>query len=113
MHELGICFEITKIAQKYAADNKLSLIKTITVQIGEASTVVPAFLSECFPAATDGTPLKDTELVIEVIKATGYCLKCSHVYNLVEHNKICPFCGSNQYEMINGREFLIKSIQGI
>ena len=57
MHELGIVFEIKKQVEKTAAENELRLqdIAKVVVEVGEASSVVPSYLKECWPAAIEVT----------------------------------------------------------
>ena len=69
MHELGIVFEIQKRVTAVAEENGLSLrdIAQVVVEVGEASTIVPRYLKECWPAATDGTEMENNGVYLEVI----------------------------------------------
>jgi len=112
MHELGIVFEIQKRVSAVAAENGLALsdIAQVVVEVGEASTIVPRYLKECWPAATDGTEMESAELVVELIVARVQCKKCQTVYEYLKNNKKCPNCGAWECVMVSGQEFNIKEI---
>ena len=112
MHELGIVFEIQKRVSAVAEENGLALsdIAQVVVEVGEASTIVPRYLKECWPAATDGTEMEHAELVVEILIAKVRCKKCGEVYEYLKNNKKCPVCGAWECTMVTGQEFNIKEI---
>ena len=112
MHELGIVFEIQKRVSAVAEENGLALsdIAQVVVEVGEASTIVPRYLKECWPAATDGTEMEHAELVVEILIAKVRCKKCGEVYEYLKNNKKCPDCGAWECVMVTGQEFNIKEI---
>ena len=112
MHELGIVFEIQKRVSAVAEENGLELrdIASVVVEVGEASTIVPRYLKECWPAATDGTEMENAELVVELLIAKVRCKKCGTVYEYLKNNKKCPVCGAWECVMVTGQEFNIKEI---
>ena len=112
MHELGIVFEIQKRVSAVAEENGLALrdIAQVVVEVGEASTIVPRYLKECWPAATDGTEMEHAELVVEILIAKVRCKKCGEVYEYLKNNKKCPVCGAWECVMVTGQEFNIKEI---
>jgi hydrogenase nickel incorporation protein HypA/HybF len=112
MHELGIVFEIQKRVTAVAEENGLALsdIAQVVVEVGEASTIVPRYLKECWPAATDGTEMEHAELVVEVLIAKVRCKKCGEIYEYLKNNKKCPVCGAWECTMVTGQEFNIKEI---
>lgn len=112
MHELGIVINIAETVEKFARENDVSQVASITLQVGELSSIVPHYLLECFPAAVDRSELlRDTELKIEILEANCMCRKCNKVYSFMENRKICPLCGKEDTEIISGREFFIKEIE--
>jgi hydrogenase nickel incorporation protein HypA/HybF len=112
MHELGIVFEFIKRVQAIAAENDLPEedIAAVVVEVGEASTIVPKYLKECWPAATDGTAMEQAELEVEIITATVQCKDCHTVYEYLNNDKKCPQCGGTACVLVQGREFNIKEI---
>jgi hydrogenase nickel incorporation protein HypA/HybF len=110
MHEVGVMIEVIKTVENFARKNNLTKIDTLVLQIGELSSIIPRYIEACYPAAVDGTMMQDTKLEIEILPGNGICRKCSKVFNLIENDNICPKCGSKDWEILCGKEFMIKEI---
>jgi len=110
MHELSVCFEVIRTLQEFVAENNLTKVESITLEIGELSSMIPNYMKECFPAAVDGTMFENTNLEIEVIPGLGKCKSCSNLYQLLLTNGLCPKCGKKDFDVISGTEFNIKEI---
>jgi hydrogenase nickel incorporation protein HypA/HybF len=110
MHELGVIIEIVKQVEQIAAENEVNKIESLVLQIGELSSMVPQYMKKLYPAAIEGTILEDSTLEIEVIPANGLCKDCSKVFNLIIDKGICPYCQSKNFELLSGKEFMIKEI---
>lgn len=110
MHELGIVYEVIKVVDNFVKENNLEKVEKIILEIGQLSQAIPRFIEECYPAAVSETPYEETKLEIIQLPAKGECERCSEVYNIIEHRKICPKCGGEAYEIISGEEFNIKEI---
>ena len=48
MHELGIIVHITKTLQSVAKENHLNEIGSVTLEVGEVSSIVPDYLTDCW-----------------------------------------------------------------
>jgi len=110
VHELGVVFEVVKTVESFAKQNGVTKIDTIVLQIGELSSMIPKYVEACFPAAVDGTNMQDTKLKIEILPANGLCKKCNKVFNIIENKGLCPICGKRDFEILGGKEFMIKEI---
>ena len=111
MHELGIVFHVVKTVEGIARQNNLTKIDAIVLQIGELSTIIPKYIEACFPAAIDGTFMQETKLEIEILPGNVRCKNCDHVFNLIENKgNQCPSCRNEEWELLSGKEFLIKEI---
>ncbi|WP_027633732.1 hydrogenase maturation nickel metallochaperone HypA [Clostridium hydrogeniformans] len=110
MHELGVVIEVIKTVENFARKNALTKIDTLVLQIGELSSMIPRYIEACYPAAVDGTLLKDTKLKIEILPGNAICKKCNKVFNLLENNGNCPNCESKEWDLLCGKEFMIKEI---
>lgn len=102
--------QVVKTVEKIAAENQLTVIDSLTLQIGEIVPVVPKYIEDCYPAVIDGTMLQETKLNIEILPANAICSDCKKVFHFPENNKSCPYCGCMKNEIISGKEFLIKEI---
>ena len=110
MHELGVLIEVVKAVKDIAVKNNLTKIDTLVLQIGELSSMIPRYIESCYPAAVDGTLLEETKLEIEILPGNGICKECNKVFNLIQNDNKCPNCSSEQWELLGGKEFMIKEI---
>lgn len=110
MHELTLLVGLVDIVEKEMKDNNIKSVDTIVIQIGELSTIVPRFMVEYFPNATENSPLKGTKLKIEIIRGNGLCHHCNKVFRVVKNKGKCPICHADDWELLSGREFILKEI---
>ncbi|HHX62124.1 MAG TPA: hydrogenase maturation nickel metallochaperone HypA [Epulopiscium sp.] len=110
MHELGVVIEVIKTVENFVLQNNLTTVDKIVLQIGELSSMIPKYVEACYPAAVDGTSFEDTKLEIEIIPGNGLCKQCNQVFNLTVSQHKCPYCKSMDWEVLGGREFMIKEI---
>ena len=112
MHELGIVFYIIRDVKAAAAENSVQRISAVVMNIGEVSTVVPEYLTDCWRWAVDKEPLlKGSELKINMIQAVTQCQDCGQEYETVKYGKTCPHCGSGNTFLLKGNEVEIKEIE--
>ncbi|MDX8361504.1 hydrogenase maturation nickel metallochaperone HypA [Cytobacillus sp. IB215316] len=110
MHELSVVIHVIKSVEDFAKTNALTKIDTLVLQIGELSSLIPKYIEACYPAAVDGTILQSTKLKIETLPGNAICKKCNIVFNLIENNSKCPKCHIKDFEILCGKEFMIKEI---
>ena len=48
MHELSVVFHVIDQLEEVAKENDVKEIKTVTLQLGEVSTVLPWYLTDCW-----------------------------------------------------------------
>lgn len=114
MHELGVVFHIIDSLEKVASENDVEKIQSVTVEVGEVSTVIPHYLTDCWKWAAQKKPLLlDCEMKIDILKAVTWCDNCQQEYETVIHGKICPYCGSEKTWLLRGNELNIKEIEVI
>lgn len=111
MHELGVVFHIANRVVKIAEENDAKSVQSVTVEIGEVSTVIPEYLHDVWKWNCKKTPLlEECELICERIHAITHCEDCNQDYDTVPQGKICPHCGSEKTYLLTGNEFNIKEI---
>ena len=111
MHELGVVFNVIKTVEQVAAENDVKQVSSVTLQIGEVSTVIPYLLKDCWNWAVKRTEvLKGAELITEQLPAVTFCEDCKKEYETVKYGRTCPYCGSGNTFLLRGNEFLIKEI---
>ena len=112
MHELGVVFYIIDAVKEAAAASQVSKISKVTLQLGEVSTVIPSYLTDCWRwARAKHELLKEAELAIEPIEALTWCEDCGKLYPTLTYGKTCPYCGQNHTWLKQGSEFIIKEIE--
>ena len=76
MHELGVLCHAVKTVSEIAEKNKIKCIKFMTLEVGESSSFVPAFLEKLFPVAIENYPLlKKAQLRIQMAPGSGLIIK--------------------------------------
>jgi hydrogenase nickel incorporation protein HypA/HybF len=110
MHELSVLKEVIRIVEKAVADQKLSKVAAIVLQVGELCGIYTGYLEELFPIAVHNTSMEGVSLKIQVIPANARCHECEKVFNVIKNDGTCPGCMGKSYEALSGREFLLKEI---
>ena len=112
MHELGIVFYIIRDVLQAAEEHHVEHVSAVVMDIGEVSTVVPEYLTDCWRWVADKEPLlKGCQLKVCTIPAVTRCEDCGEEYGTVRHGKTCPRCGSENTYLLRGREVEIKEIE--
>ena len=111
MHELGICDALLKMVRSIAEEEALEEISRITIEVGSLSGVVPAYMSDCWVAVTDGTELEETEFVIEELAGTAKCMDCEQEFVADLNDLSWPFCRGKKLMPLTGRDLTLKEIQ--
>ncbi len=111
MHELGLCDALLRMVKDVAVKEELTSVQKITLEIGELSGVVPAYMSDCWTAVTDGTDYEETELVIETVPGIARCLDCEEEFRIDLNSMRCPFCKSDKLMPISGNDMTLREIE--
>lgn len=111
MHELGVVFHIADSVVKIAEENQATKVHSVTLEIGEVSTVIPDYLIDVWKWNCKKVPmLNDCEIKVERLHALTHCDDCGRDYDTVPQGKICPHCGSDKTWLLQGNEVTIKDI---
>ena len=111
MHELGLCDALLRMVKDVAVKEELTSVQKITLEIGELSGVVPAYMSDCWTAVTDGTEYEQTELAIETVPGIARCLDCEKEFRIDLNSMRCPFCRGDKLMPISGNDMTLKEIE--
>jgi hydrogenase nickel incorporation protein HypA/HybF len=107
---LGVVIEVIKSVEAIVREKGLTQVETVVLQIGELSSIVPKYIEACYPAAVDGTMLRESRLKIETLPGNAICEKCGKVFNLIQQGGSCPACGERDWRLLGGKEFVLKEI---
>lgn len=111
MHELSTVAYIIDTVENICKEQDLSVVESITVQIGEVSAIIPEYIVDYFNWSKKKSEfLKDAEMIVEDLKAVTFCQDCKKTYPTVEYGKECPYCHSKNTFLVTGNEYIIKEI---
>ena len=114
MHELGVVFKVIQQVEEIAAENDVTRVEAVTLQLGEVSAVIPEYLTDFWEyARKKNEHFQNTELKIEKLEAVTYCQDCRKTYSTMKYKKICPYCGSGNTFLVTGNEYNIKEIEAM
>jgi hydrogenase nickel incorporation protein HypA/HybF len=108
MHEMSITQEIIQICQKHAGSRQ---VRSLDIEIGELSSVVPDAVEFCFEACSSGTTLEGARLNIIRIPGIGFCQSCGNRTPMTALYDACNSCGSYQVVIESGEEMRVKEIE--
>lgn len=108
MHEMSITQGIIELCLDHAGGRH---IRSLDIEIGELSSVVPEAIEFCFEACSRETLLEGARLHIVRTPGTGQCLDCHRVTRLTEVYGSCEQCGSNRVTIVTGEELRVREIE--
>ena len=114
MHELPIVKGILNVVLNQAAENNAAAIKSVDLEIGEMHDLVPEWVEKFFRFASKGTIAEDAELRIHRRPIICKCDACGEYFVLhlrLEDQLHCPVCGSQEFQLISGRELQVLKIE--
>ena len=86
MHEVAITLNIVEICEETARRQGATVIRSVTVELGELSGVIPEAVEFCFEACSKGTILEGASLIIHRIPGRGRCDACHVECGLEPHS---------------------------
>ena len=112
MHEMGIVLHLAKTLEETAAEEKLTKIGSVTLQVGEVSGIMTDYFVDCWNYFRTRHPvLAQAELKIETAAAVTYCDSCGRTYPTVKFGRTCPWCSSGETWLVTGDQCVIKEIE--
>jgi hydrogenase nickel incorporation protein HypA/HybF len=82
------------------------------LEIGQFSGVEVEALRFAFRAYCPGTLLAGVEIEYLSPPLVLYCLDCENEYLGSFEDTACPVCLQSSFEIVQGRELVVKSIEG-
>lgn len=109
MHELSITESIVRIVMQEADKNGAERVLLIKLVVGELSDFLPECIQFYFDFASQGTKAEGAKLQIRKVKVKHKCKTCGQ--ETVSISELCQNCKGKDFEIIEGREFYIESIE--
>ena len=112
MHEMGIVIHLAKTLEETAAEEHLSKIGSVTLQVGEVSGIITDYFEDCWNYFKKKHPvLAESVLKLETLPAVTWCDSCKKTYPTVQYGRECPYCHSGETWLLTGNECIIKEIE--
>jgi len=111
MHEMGIADAMVKTIDRIVRQENAASIRSVTVEVGDLSGVVPRFLADCWEAVTEGTICEGAELLIHPVPGTALCLDCDTTFVADIESLRCPHCGGVKLKPLSGQDLTIAEIE--
>ena len=107
MHELPITQSVVDAVCERAGERR---VRSVRVQIGALTAVLPDAMRFCFELAVQGTVAEGARLEIDERPAAVHCLGCGADAVLTDAILLCP-CGSADVRVTAGRELRVLSME--
>ena len=111
MHEMSIAQSLVDILKEEMVKNHARVLKSVRLNVGQLSAVVPDSLSFCFEVLTKKTELEGAELVMDIIPLEGLCKECKETFHIKDYAFQCPKCGGKEINTIAGQDLSIVEIE--
>lgn len=111
MHEYGVTQNIVNIVVKEADNNNANKINSITLVVGELSSIIGDSVQMYFDILSKDTPSEGAKLIFKRVKAQFECRQCNNLFERQNTDFECPKCGGLGKPTGIGKEFYIESIE--
>jgi hydrogenase nickel incorporation protein HypA/HybF len=111
MHEMSLAHNILEIVQKTAAHHQVSKVTKVTIRAGQLRGIIPEQLRFCFEFVAKDSVAEGAELVVHTLPVKARCKKCEGSFFVREYQFLCPDCGSEELELVQGMELLVENIE--
>ena len=117
MHELPVTQSILEIVVRHAAQNKVSRVLSITLEVGDLSDLEDQWLQHYFDYLSKDTAAAGALLKIERAPIVLQCKQCQHRFEIEKHQlgqTTCPGCGgTGDFSLVSGRQYHIREMEAI
>ncbi|MCP8308050.1 MAG: hydrogenase maturation nickel metallochaperone HypA [archaeon] len=135
MHEISLAFAIFETAKGILKEKEGKEVIELEIELGGLTMISPLQLKFALETIfEDESPFKNCKIKIDAIEPIFECKKCKHSWRpnlssrspMISHLEnlscvhcmdtyfafmICPNCGSNEVDVISGKECVIKGIK--
>ncbi len=119
MHELSLATNLIDFLENLAKEQGLSRIDEVFIELGELTHIDPRQLKFSLKIASEDTVAAKSKFYIKRNKVVIKCKKCGKGAVLktkemiAEYTVACPCCGSDEIEIDQGREMVLKRVKGV
>ena len=109
MHEASLVKSLLKQLGELVAQHGGGRVREIRIEVGLLAGIEPLLFREAFQRERVGTLAVDAELVIDPVGLTCHCQDCHLDYVTDKLEFICPACGGDHIEILDGDSVIIHS----
>jgi hydrogenase nickel incorporation protein HypA/HybF len=110
MHEFSIAKSVIDSVIQEAELRKAHAVLKVELEIGTVSGIVTDALKTAIEALVIDSVLEKTEFVFKSKEGIGRCRQCNKEFPIHEVFDLCPFCGSANQVILQGKELNLLSI---
>jgi hydrogenase nickel incorporation protein HypA/HybF len=112
MHEFGVTKSLIDLCNQEAENNGIKKVYKIHLKVGRFTGFSPDSIQFYFEHLKVNTRCSAASIIFEEIPIEITCGKCRKRSVIDEPVLLCPNCGSDEIDLISGREFSVASIEG-
>ena len=114
MHELPVVKELLQTVLQYAEEEHAENVVSVHLEIGGMHDLVEEWVIRFFDYISRGTIAEGAKLTVQKNPVLIRCRGCGEGAVFDPHGHLeftCPQCGSQEFDLINGNEFMIRNIE--
>jgi hydrogenase nickel incorporation protein HypA/HybF len=111
MHELSVTESLLDIALRHAQAANANKITVLNIHVGQLSSIVDDSVQFYWDLVAKDSIAEGAQLNFVRIPTRLRCQDCEHEYQPGEEQFNCPACGSQNIQIIAGKEFFLESIE--
>ncbi len=111
MHELSLVTSIADMVLGVIEREGASQLVSLRLELGVLSCARREALEMCFPLATRETKLEGARLEIVDTPLALSCTSCGARTERIEPDLVCDACGSDEVDVVGGRDLVIASLE--
>lgn len=110
MHEFAVARELCDLIERTVRDHHAGRVASARLLLGEMTCVDPETLGFAFEVACRGTVAEGCRLDIVRVPLVLRCRACGEE-GATDPLAPCPACGATGYDIVQGREIRLDSIE--
>ncbi len=110
MHELAVVQSLLQLTLDHAAQHRARRVLALDLVIGQLSSIVDDCVQFYWDILARDTIAAEAQLRFHRIPARFQCRDCGATFDLDESRLTCPHCQSIHFDLIQGDEFRLESI---
>ncbi len=112
MHETAVVMGLLDILERKAAENGIGRITAVRLKLGRLRGLDARQIVGTFEVLSEGSRAEGAKLVVDDVAVAARCRDCGHDFTVEGWRLACPACGSEDVDVVAGRELFIETFDG-